>query len=240
MIAYIPARYESSRFPGKVLVEIGQKPLINIVVENAAKCDYISEVVVLTDDDRIEEAVKKVNYTKVRVVNGTLGHNGSDRVFRYIDNHGVEKEPFVIIQADCPDLDPMIMNHILAGVITDKDYSIHTIAYSFLSDDKYDDPDDPNIVKVVFNSRNGEAFYFSRSPIPFGGSKFYKHVGVYVFPHGMVTHGGFTAYWTYTENLEQLQWLMDGIKIKVHTVLNRLRTIDVPRDYAQFSALTMK
>jgi GTP:adenosylcobinamide-phosphate guanylyltransferase len=140
MIAFIPARYDSSRFPGKVLIEIGGKPLINHVVENAAKCDYISEVVVLTDDPRIVEAVSKVDFTKVRIVDSTLGHSGSDRVHRYLMKNNIN-DPFIIIQADCPDLDPMLLNGILAGLVTDTSFPIHTLAYSFLSDDKYDDPE---------------------------------------------------------------------------------------------------
>ena len=239
MIAFIPARYDSSRFPGKVLIEIGGKPLINHVVENAAKCDYISEVVVLTDDPRIVEAVSKVDFTKVRIVDSTLGHSGSDRVHRYLMKNNIN-DPFIIIQADCPDLDPMLLNGILAGLVTDTSFPIHTLAYSFLSDDKYDDPDDPNTVKVVF-AAGGKALYFSRSCIPYNGSKFYKHIGVYIFPQGIPKKfNGSIGYYTHTENLEQIQWMMDGMEIKVHTVLQRLKTIDVPRDYAQFSALTMK
>ena len=239
MIAFIPARYESSRFPGKVLLEIGGKPMINHVVENAAKCDYINEVVVLTDDDRIATVAKKVDYTKIRVVSSTIGDSGSDRVCRYIKKNDI-RDSFVIIQADCPDLDPMIMNSFLAGLITDESFPIHTLAYPFRADNKHDDPHDPNTVKVIIDN-NGKALYFSRSCIPYQGSKFFKHIGVYAFPKGLPKRfNDSNEYYTITENLEQLLWIMNGMDIKVHMVSKRLRTVDTPRDYTQFSALTMK
>jgi len=236
MIAYIPARLGSVRFPRKVLTTINNESLINIVVRNAARCDYVSEVIILTDNQEIADEVAKVDYTKVSCVTNTSGKCGTDRVFNYRERYS-ESSPFVVIQADCPDLTSLHLNHFLASIICDPAEMIHTLVCPMGSLQAQCAQN----VKAVFDHTK-RVLYFSRLPIPFTGP-YHKHIGVYVFTKPVIDRymhliTKSVDHMAKAEDLEQLNWMMQGVDMKVTVLDSYLRSIDTPADYMQFSSAT--
>jgi 3-deoxy-manno-octulosonate cytidylyltransferase (CMP-KDO synthetase) len=231
-IAIIPARYASTRFPGKPLVDIQGKTMIQRVVEQALQVENLDKVVVATDDKRIFSHVKNLGY---EVMMTSENHqSGTDRCAEVAQKMRLKKDDIVInIQGDEPFIFPSQIADLLAFTQKKEAISIGTLAkkivdISFL--------ENPNIVKVVFDEQQ-KAIYFSRSAIPFlrGEAKenwllkanFYKHIGMYAYR--------FSALKKITrlkpsrlellESLEQLRWLENGFSIGVN--LTDLETIGV-------------
>lgn len=239
MRAYIPARLNSSRFPEKVLCQIDNKSLVSIVAANAASCDYFTDVIVLCDDQRIKDAIEKdTNHSKISVITGTQGESGSDRIFKYRKKIG-DTSPFCILQADCPDLTPMVLNHYMASVYDGAGGKpvIHTILCRM---DIIEAIKDQNVKAV--RAADGKILYFSRLALPYMASRFLKHVGVYTFtkmfldafPSFEQRIDSMNYHMALTENLEQLSWMMNGYDIHGFIVNDYIRSIDIPSDYAQF------
>lgn len=241
MIAYIPARLASTRFPEKVLCLIGGEPMIAKVAKEAARCDYFQEVVVLCDDVKIKRAIEKyADYTKIRCVSGTTGESGSDRVFKYRKEYG-QSGPFTVLQGDCPDLNSQLLNNYIASVFNSPLVGIHTIVCPM---DITDAIKDQNVKVVMAN--NGKALYFSRAQIPYMAAKFYKHAGIYTFNEPFLkANPTFEAdvykikpHMALSEDLEQIGWLANGYDIYCFKVEKYLRSIDTPHDYMQFSSVS--
>lgn len=233
----IPARYASSRLPGKPLCSIAGKPMILHVVEKACLCTMLSDVVVLTDDQRIFDVVSNAGYN----VEMTSEHcaSGTDRLAEYMQHS--DADIFVNIQGDEVTLNPEHIDKLVSTFINQDEPQMGTLAHwstetSVLSA--------PSNVKVV-TSITGNALYFSRNMIPVtqsGGiaDKGQIHIGVYIYTRETLTQLMKLEQTPLekTEKLEQLRALENNITINV-TTLNHYEglAVDTPEDLKQANAL---
>lgn len=217
IVGVIPSRYASSRLPGKPLLDIGGKPMIQRVYEQAAKSQSLQDVVVATDDSRIMDCVS--NFGGKAMMTSPSHSNGTERCAEIATI--LEADYYVNIQGDEPFIHPEQIDQLCS--ILDGDTQIGTLVKE-ISD--LDILDDPSKMKVVLNSVN-EAIYFSRSCVPFvrdhekskwlDHHTFYKHIGIYAYRSGIlreVTKLPPTSL-EQAENLEQLRWIENGYRIKV-------------------------
>lgn len=233
IIGVIPARYASTRFPGKPLALIAGKPLIQRVVEQCRNAKLLSEVIVATDDARIADAAK--NFCRVEMTRANHP-SGSDRIAEVAAR--CECDAVVNIQGDEPLIDPLVID-VVAKALADCEMS--TAATPITSPAEYDNP---NAVKVVVNAA-GRALYFSRRTVPYlreaasrsvseqlAAFPFLKHLGIYgyrretllrlvKFPVSPLESA---------EKLEQLRALENGIQIAVVKVDYDSVGVDVPED----------
>jgi 3-deoxy-manno-octulosonate cytidylyltransferase (CMP-KDO synthetase) len=239
----IPARYASTRFPGKPLVPIAGKLLIQRVVEQCRKAKSLSEVIVATDDSRIADVVKKF----CRVEMTLAAHpSGTDRIAEVAARCACDA--VVNIQGDEPLIEPSVIDAV-AGVLRDNEMS--TAATRIKNPAEFDNP---NVVKVVVNAA-GHALYFSRRTIPYlreaaSGSVseqlaafvFLKHLGIYGYRREMLLRlVKFPASPLETaEKLEQLRALENGIQIAVVKVDYDGVGVDTPEDVARVEQILKK
>ncbi len=229
VIAIIPARYQSNRFPGKPLALIAGKPMLQHVVERAQQVDLLSRVVVATDDLRIGECVKSFGGEYVLTRDDHV--SGSDRLAEAAEILGISEHDVVVnIQGDQPLFDSKIVEQVARPLLDDPSLPMSTLIYRIVRPEEINDP---NHVKTVFTHEN-YALYFSRLPIPFqrnpeeGKSPtYYKHLGFYAYRKGFLL--SFVALpegeWECFEKLEQLRALEFGYRIKV--VLTEHDSIEV-------------
>lgn len=233
----IPARYASTRFPGKPLAEIGGKPMIQHVVEKALAVS--PHVYVATDDSRIYDTVQ--GFGGRAILTSVAHKSGTDRCFeayqKVVAGGSDDFEVVVNVQGDEPFIEPQQIRQLIA-CFERQDIQIATLAKQF---ENRDDIFDPNKVKVVCSVLH-TALYFSRSAIPFcrGVEKanwlevipFYKHVGMYAYRPGVLKEiteleqGRLEK----AESLEQLRWLENGYKIAVSVTDHESLGIDTPED----------
>ena len=241
VVVVIPARYGSSRLPGKPLVSLGGKPMIQRVYERAKLAKRADRVIVATDDDRIISAVH--------------GFGGEARMTRADHRTGTERvaevaahEPgdvFVNVQGDEPLLDPAAIDAAVKALVEEPQASIATVATPIKTPG---DIMDPNVCKVVLDF-DENALYFSRAPIPWvrdtAGhiqARHLKHLGLYVFrrdalqEYPTLPQGDLER----IEQLEQLRWLENGWKIRVAEVEHDAVSVDVPEDIARVEKLLQK
>ncbi len=234
-VIIIPARYASSRLPGKPLLKTTGKFLIQHCYEQARQAKRASCVIVATDDVRIAEAVRSfggaVAMTRVDHVSGT------DRIAEVSES--LDAEVIVNLQGDEPQIDPASLD-LLIGLVADSNALMATLAVPILDDATYRNP---NVVKVVRDD-DGRALYFSRSAIPmvrdgspdFTSGQFLQHLGVYAYRRDTLLSLARTPAHPLelAEKLEQLRALATGIAIQVGVVPIGHRGIDTPEDYAEF------
>ena len=239
----IPARFGSTRFPGKPLADRTGKPLIQHVVEAVAKADRIGDIIVATDDRRILDAVQSFGG---RAVMTRSDHpNGTSRiaeVVKILEPQGTGRDaPSVIVnvQGDEPEIEARVIDELVDGLIADGEAPMATLASTFAEDE---DPTDPNIVKLVLD-RRGRALYFSRSLIPHdrdSGNALpvhaLKHPGVYAYRRDFLLEYVTLAPTPLEEieRLEQLRALEHGYPIAVIRTNVRHHGIDTPEQYEQF------
>lgn len=240
IIGIIPARYASSRFPGKPLVDIGGKSMIRRVYEQAKKAPSLSDVVVATDDDRIESHVKDFGGNVVRTL--TSHQSGTDRCYEATQNYNASADVVINIQGDEPFIHPQQIE-LVASCFTDKDTQIATLVKKIISDDELFSPNTP---KVLLNSHM-EAICFSRQAIPHirGRSQaewlraftFYKHIGIYAYRTSVLKEitSLEQSSLEIAESLEQLRWIENGYKIKVKVTDSESIAVDVPEDLEKLS-----
>ncbi|UCH24035.1 MAG: 3-deoxy-manno-octulosonate cytidylyltransferase [Deltaproteobacteria bacterium] len=222
----IPARYGSTRFPGKPLAEILGKPMFWHVFEQARQCPELKQVVLATDDNRIFSAAKEMD---VPVLMTRTDHpSGTDRVLEAAQILEIPKDSVVVnIQGDEPALEPMMLSELLEP-FTSPETQVATLVRKV----EIAKAENSDVVTVVF-SKNGRALYFSRSVIPHpreGQNQFiYEHIGLYAFR--MQTLKKFVALGPSRlekiEKLEQLRLLEN--EIPIHIVVTRHRSFDVDR-----------
>jgi 3-deoxy-manno-octulosonate cytidylyltransferase (CMP-KDO synthetase) len=230
-VAVIPARYASTRFPGKPLADLAGKPMIRRIYEQVSACGEIDGLLVATDDERIRDAVKAFGGNVV--MTSPECASGTDRVAQAVA--GTDAGIVVNVQGDQVVLDVDALSSLARDLKTGD--GMATIAVPALPEDR----DDPNSVKVVCDAR-GYALYFSRSPIPFarnaGYSRMLKHIGIYGFHIGTLKR--FTSLspssLELTESLEQLRALENGIPIKVIVAYGAFFEINTPEDRERFLA----
>lgn len=236
----IPARYKSSRFPGKPLYLINGKPLILHVVGKVSKCKGIDFVAVATDDKRIYDMVKSAGYN-VFMTPQTL-KSGTDRVAfvaeKFLKNYGI----FINVQGDEPLIDKNLIEKMVTEFKKDKKLEYLTVAYKMKPTDDYVNP---NTVKVVFD-KNMYALYFSRFPIPFirdtdnkNKVNYYKHIGVYGYTRKFICEFAKTKQTKLeiAESLEQLRALEQGKKIKIVISKKDLQDVNVLEDITKVKKL---
>ena len=232
IIAFIPSRYDSTRFPGKPLAPIAGKPMIQHVYQCATGCTDISEVFVTTDDERIFQCVK--DFGGKAVMTGKEHSSGTDRIAEAVQKLGLKEDNLVVnIQGDQPVFQPSVISDMIAPLIEDRDIPMGTLKYRI--EDKTE-VENSNIVKVVTDHK-GFALYFSRSPIPlFRDSRsdqtHYKHLGFYAYRKDfLVNFSRHPAGRLETaEKLEQLRALEHGFKIKVVETTSDSVEVDAPED----------
>lgn len=218
-VAIIPARYNSTRFPGKPLVDIMGKPMIQHVWEKAVRAKEIEKVIVATDDKKVYNAVK--SFGGEVVLTSREHATGTDRIAEVVKGISPGVDIIVNVQGDEPLIEPDMIDQVTKILISEPDASIGTLCRRI---DKLDEAKDPNIVKVVFD-RKCFALYFSRSTIPFyrdGGDRrrskvYYKHLGIYSYRRDVLIKLSNLEPTPLekAEHLEQLRALENGFRIKV-------------------------
>lgn len=236
ILGIIPARYASSRFPGKPLIDLAGKTMIRRVYEQSKKATGLSRVVVATDDERIAEEVKR--FGGEYVLTSDHHRSGTDRCAEVLSKLPGEWKAVINIQGDEPFIQPEQID-LLAKLFDDAEVQIGTLVKK-LTDPA--DLDNPNTMKVVLDVK-GNGLYFSRSAIPFIRSAekksdwlnehfFYKHIGIYGYRPDVLRKLTQLApgKLEQAESLEQLRWLENGYAIR--TAFTSLETIsvDVPED----------
>ena len=247
--AVIPARYASMRFPGKALAEIDGRPMIQHVYERTAQAKLVNRVIVATDDQRIADAI---NIFGGEAIMTSVAHEtGTDRLAEVAA--GLDSDIIVNVQGDEPLINPAMIDQALQPFMEEPDLVMGTVKtrikclHDFLS---------PNVVKVVTNN-DGDALYFSRSPLPFvrdqwkdlkdesfccGKLLCYKHVGMYVYRRNFLLK--FAAlpatFLEISEKLEQLRALENGVKIRVVETEFESIGVDTPDDLVKAQELYRK
>lgn len=227
----IPARYGATRFPAKLMQDLCGKSVIVHTYERVADTRLFDEVYVVTDDDRIEEAIREVGG---KVIRSKKEHNsGSDRLAEA--SRDLDVDVIVNVQGDEPFTDKENLQKVIDIFVKDLTKSIAVASLM----ERITDPDDianPNNVKVVVN-KFGEALYFSRNIIPFPRDpntkvSYYKHIGIYAYRKEALQQ--FTelppSLLEETEKLEQLRYLENGFKIRLALTDIPTIGIDTPED----------
>ena len=225
----IPARYQSTRFPGKPLAEIHGKPMYWHVYQRARQCPGFSRIVLATDDKRIENSARDLD---VPVVITSSDHpSGTDRVLEAAEIINVPPDAVVVnIQGDEPALEPAMLAELLTPFRA-SGVSVTTLARKI----SVQEAQNPDRVKVVFDP-NGKALYFSRCPIPHphSGQKpsYYVHIGIYAFRMKCLREfvSLDQSHLEITEKLEQLRLLENNIPIQVVLTEYQSFGVDRPED----------
>jgi len=238
IVVVIPARYGSTRLPGKPLVSLAGKPMIQRVYERARMAERADRVIVATDDERIVKAVETFG-GEARMTRPDH-RTGTERVAEVAAH--VEGDVFVNVQGDEPLLDPVAVDTAVNALLEEPAASIATVATPIKTPA---DIMDPNIVKTVLDF-DGNALYFSRAPIPWvrdtAGkvlARHLKHLGLYVFQrdalleYPTLPQGDLER----IEQLEQLRWMENGWKIRVAEVEHDAVSVDVPGDVERVEKL---
>jgi 3-deoxy-manno-octulosonate cytidylyltransferase (CMP-KDO synthetase) len=241
VVVVIPSRYAATRLPGKPLVNLAGKPMVQRVYEQAKLAQTVHRVLVATDDQRIVDAV--------------LAFGGEARMTRSDHRTGTERiaevaahEPgdvFVNVQGDEPLINPVAIDTAVAALLEDPPAPIATVATPIRH---VPDIMDPNVVKTVLDF-DSNALYFSRAPVPWVRDtqqkvhvKYWKHLGLYVFQrdalleYPTLPQGELEK----IEQLEQLRWLENGWKIRVAEVEHDAVSVDVPEDVTRVEKLLQK
>ncbi len=234
--AIIPARYDSTRFPGKLLADRTGQPLIRHVWEQARQAQRVARLLIATDDSRIAAAAREFG---AEVVLTAASHaNGTSRIEEAVRLAGVRQEIIINVQGDEPTIDPALIDAVAETLMADTGAQVATIASPL---DSPEDEADPNVVKVVC-ALNGRALYFSRSSIPFRRSlpalQRLRHVGLYAYRREFLpVYVGLTpTSLEQAESLEQLRILEHGHAIAVAVRNSTHCGIDTPEQYERFVA----
>lgn len=236
ILGIIPARFASSRFPGKPLADIGGKSMIQRVYEQALKAKSLSKVVVATDDPRILNHV--ISFGGDACMTSESHPSGTDRCFEALKKEGgVNKFDYVVnIQGDEPFIDPEIIEQ-LAKLLDFKT----EIATAVKKITDYENLFNPNVVKAVLSMRR-QCLYFSRQTVPYvrgyepetwlEHADFYKHIGIYAYRSDVLEQISHipTSILEDTEKLEQLRWLGFGYKIYATITDHESIGVDTPED----------
>lgn len=237
-VVIIPARYASSRLPGKPLINIQDKPLIQLVYERALQIKAATRVIIATDDQRVQQAAQA--FKAPVVMSSSELQSGSERVGVVAKN--IDAGIIVNLQGDEPFIPTEAVDEAIRTLQKDPQLNISTLACPLTSEEDWRNP---SVVKVLVNSQM-EAIYFSRSPIPFfRDSDFHpipqllKHIGVYIYRREFLMQ---FLDWDETplerlEKLEQLRILEHGNKIRIVRSEKNSFGVDTPEDVAYIERL---
>lgn len=236
-LGIIPARYASTRFPGKPLADIGGKMMIQRVYEQVKTC--LDDVWVATDDERIATAVR--GFGGQVVMTSDQHRSGTDRCLEAVQNIHGDFDVIINIQGDEPFIQPTQIEALKNCFIQDSTTKLATLVKPFTANDGLEALNNPNSPKVVLNLK-GEAMYFSRSVIPYlrgfepeqwlEQMTFYKHIGIYAYTAETLAEIAALPQtpMELTESLEQLRWLENGYKIKTAVTNIENLAVDTPED----------
>lgn len=236
VVIVIPARYASTRFPGKVLAYKTGKFLLQYTWEQACRSKKASQVIIAADDEKIVEACR--SFGAQCVMTSEHHQSGTDRIAEAVIN--IQTDIVINLQADEPEIDPAHIDLLAELLENNPDSQMATLAAPF---EHIQDVANPNMVKAIVDKK-GRAIYFSRSPIPYdrdaagiGASTAYlRHIGMYAYRKQFLKT--FTSLPQSTlekiEKLEQLRALENGYSIQVGTVSHVAEGIDTPEQYAAF------
>lgn len=237
LLAVIPARYDSSRFPGKPLVMIGDRPMVQRVYEVARACDAFDKVVVATDSEKIAACVR--GFGGAVEMTSSVHETGTDRVAEVAARYP-EMDAIANVQGDQPFATTEMLDQLMAPYLAGQSPDMTTLACPLTGSDPYNDP---NTVKVLCD-RNNQALYFSRASIPFvrkppaeGAPKMpvYHHLGLYAFRRDFLAHYAKLEPTPFEqcEALEQLRVLEHGYRIVVCQTAASILEINTPEDLAK-------
>ncbi len=236
ILCVIPARYASTRLPGKPLADIAGKPMICRVYDRAVQAKCLSEVVVATDDQRVLQAVEAHGG---RAMMTAKDHpTGTDRLAEVAAAYP-DIDLIINVQGDEPLIEPSIIDALAAAFDGDADLKMATVMTEITDEAEQMNP---NNVKVV-TDRNGYALYFSRSLLPYPryrkGVPVYKHIGIYAYKREFLLHYAKMAPTPLeeTEALEQLRALENGYRIKVIRTDHRFVGVDTAEDLAMVNKI---
>lgn len=240
-IGVIPARFKSTRFPGKVLALINGKPMIEHVWRQASQCGELNDLLIACDHEEVLSAARAFG---AKAVMTSPDHpSGSDRIAEAVGS--LNYEFIVNIQGDEPFIQPKVIDGLVAALKKNADASVATVIKEIKAENEINNP---NVVKVVVD-KNGYALYFSRSVIPYNrnaerppGLRYFKHLGLYAYRKDFLM-----AYkdWPKSmlesaEQLEQLRILETGYKIKTIETDSESLAVDTPEDLARILKLERK
>jgi 3-deoxy-manno-octulosonate cytidylyltransferase (CMP-KDO synthetase) len=242
VLAVIPARFHSTRLPGKILADIAGKPMIEHVYRRAAAASRVHAVVVATDDERIANAVGA--FGGVALMTRADHVSGTDRIAETIA--GLRCGIVVNVQGDEPLIEPETIDAAIAPLLADPSVEMSTLSRPFQSLEEFNSP---HVVKVVTNL-SGDALYFSRAPIPGSVSSDARetvpsvasaHVGLYVYRRETLLKlaGSPAAELELEESLEQLRALANGIRIRVVETKHVAAGVDTPEDLERVRQMMM-
>lgn len=234
ILAIIPARFASTRFPGKPLIDIWGKPMIQRVYEQAKKSNLLHQVVVATDHTTIYETVK--NFGGKVFMTKPTHQNGTERCAEVAEALQQEKYDIIInIQGDEPFFEPEAIQQI-AHCFQNPATDIATLVKPI---ENPKDIDNPSVIKAVI-AQNQKALYFSRQAIPFYRQKpakplYYKHIGIYAYRPKVLQQivQLHASPLEQAESLEQLRWLENGFNIYTNTTSHDSNSVDTPEDLSQ-------
>jgi 3-deoxy-manno-octulosonate cytidylyltransferase (CMP-KDO synthetase) len=245
IVAIIPARYASSRFPGKPLANLAGKPMILHVAERVNKIQELAEVWIATDDERIYRVVQDAGYQAL--MTSASAPSGTDRLAEAVRHLALESKDYIInVQGD----EPLISSEHLNGLIRLLDGNTQLASIKKAIKDS-EELFDPNVVKVICNEKES-AIYFSRHSIPYlrGVNKedwasrglHYKHIGIYAYRKDVLLEISCLppSRLEKAESLEQLRWLEAGYSIKMATTEMESIGVDVPEDIKKVEHLLSK
>lgn len=239
-VAIIPARFDSKRFPGKVIELLAGKPLIVHTYERTIQASCVERAFVATDDQRVVDALN--GYDIETIMTGTDHESGTDRIAEAVQNMDVDI--IVNVQGDEPLVDPSTIDQAVQALIDHPEAAIATAKHSI---HRWEDINDPNVVKVVTDSQD-RALFFSRCPIPYirgksqdeiGEKTYWQHVGLYVYRKGFLVQFPQLDV-TPLENLEkleQLRALENGYSIVVVETQHKSIGVDTPEDLERVRVL---
>jgi 3-deoxy-manno-octulosonate cytidylyltransferase (CMP-KDO synthetase) len=238
VVAVIPSRFGSTRLPGKPLVALGGKPMVQHVYERTKRAQTVHKVLVATDDQRIVDAVK-VFGGEARMTRSDH-RTGTERIAEVAAHES--GDIFVNVQGDEPLIDPVSIDTAVAALLEEPAAQIATVATPIRH---AADIMDPNVVKAVLDF-DENALYFSRAPVPWIRDtqqkihvRYWKHLGLYVFQrdalleYPTLPQGELEK----IEQLEQLRWLENGWRIRVAEVARDAVSVDVPEDIPRVEKL---
>lgn len=232
VLCVIPSRIGSTRTPRKPLLPIQGKPMIQWVYENASRCQALSKVIVATDSEEIAAVIQAIN-GEVMMTDPNLP-TGSDRV-AFVAESFPEMDVIINLQGDEPFIRPKMLEQLISPYLAGELPEMTTLAYKL---DKEKNFHNPGSVKVI-TDLNGNAIYFSRSPIPFFRqdvpAPVYNHMGLYAFRRDflMIYKTLSQTPLEQTESLEQLRAIEHGYKIRVCLTEHRTLEVNTPEEYEQ-------
>ena len=234
-VAIIPARYASTRFPGKPLIDLNGKSMLERVAGAAKSSIYIDEVFIATDDERIVKECKRIGVNAIMTPSELP--SGTDRIIYALDKENISAHYIINVQGD----EPLIKPEHLDSALERLDKSSADVATLCKKITSSDEALSPNVVKIALNSEN-IALYFSRSPIPYvrdldfneavGKGYYLKHIGVYLYTKSALERFSKLeeSMLEQTEKLEQLRLVGDGAKYLCVEISDELIAIDAPED----------